>query len=234
MSFDIASQILFEDNHLIIINKKPTQLVQPDLSGDDSLEVEIKSFLKQKYHKPGDAFVGVSHRIDRPVSGTVVFAKTSKALVRLNEMLKKHELKKTYWAIVKNKPSQDSGLLSQYLVRNPKQNKSIIYNIPVENGQLAELKYRLVGSSQQYFLLEIDLLTGRHHQVRAQLAALGCPIKGDTKYGYDRTNRDGSICLHAVKIAFVHPVSKEPLSVKAPPPESDVWKFFFPTYELME
>jgi len=183
-------------------------------------------FLKQKYHKPGEAFLGVVHRIDRPVSGTVVFAKTSKALVRLNEMLKKHELKKTYWAIVKNKPPQDAGVLSQYLLRNPKQNKSVVYHVPVENAQLAELCYRMIGNSDQYFLLEIDLMTGRHHQIRAQLAALGCPIKGDLKYGFDRSNRDGSICLHAVKIDFIHPVSRERVSVQAPLPEGDVWKFF--------
>lgn len=226
MAFDIASQILFEDNHLIIINKKPTQLVQPDNSGDDSLELEIKSYLKHKYNKPGDAFLGVAHRLDRPVSGVVVFAKTSKALVRLNEMLKKHELKKTYWAIVRNEPPQTEALLSQYILRNQKQNKSMVYNMPVKDALLAELKYKLIGSSDRYYLLEIDLMTGRHHQIRAQLAALGCPIKGDVKYGFPRTNPDGSICLHARKVEFVHPVSKEMLCVEAPNPENDVWKAF--------
>lgn len=226
MPFDIASQILFEDNHLIVINKRPAQLVQPDNSGDDSLEEEIKSFLKQKYNKPGEAFLGVAHRLDRPVSGAVVFAKTSKALVRLNEMLKKHELKKTYWAVVKTKPPQDEGLLSQYILRNQKQNKSLVYNMPVKDSQLAELKYRLIANSDRYYLLEIDLMTGRHHQIRAQLAAMDCPIKGDVKYGFARTNPDGSICLHARKVEFVHPVSKEKLSILAPLPETDIWKVF--------
>ncbi|HNW90468.1 MAG TPA: RluA family pseudouridine synthase [Bacteroidales bacterium] len=226
MSFDIASQVLFEDNHLIIINKRPAQLVQPDNSGDDSLEEEIKLFLKQKYNKPGEAFLGVAHRLDRPVSGAVVFAKTSKALIRLNEMLKRHELQKTYWAVVKTKPPQDEGLLSQYILRNQKQNKSLVYNMPVKGSLLAELKYRLIACSDRYYLLEIDLMTGRHHQIRAQLAAMDCPIKGDVKYGFARTNPDGSICLHARKVEFVHPVSKEKMSIVAPLPDTDIWKIF--------
>ncbi|HOY31811.1 MAG TPA: RluA family pseudouridine synthase [Bacteroidales bacterium] len=226
MLFDIPSQILYEDNHLIIINKRPAQLVQPDNSGDDSLEAEIKLFIKQKYHKPGEAFLGVAHRLDRPVSGVVVFAKTSKALVRLNEMLKNHQLKKTYWAVVKNKPPQEAGLLSQYILRNPRQNKSMVYDLPVKDAQSATLAYKVLAGSERYYLLEIDLMTGRHHQIRAQLAAMGCPIKGDVKYGFARTNADGSICLHARKIEFAHPVSKELLSVTAPVPESDIWKIF--------
>lgn len=226
MPFDILSQVLFEDNHLIIINKKPGQLVQPDNTGDEALETEIKLFLKHKYHKSGDAFLGVAHRLDRPVSGVVVFAKTSKALVRLNDMLKKHELKKTYWAVVKNKPPQDEGILSQFIVRNQKQNKSIVYNMPVADAQSAVLSYKTIASSDRYFLLEIDLMTGRHHQIRAQLAALGCPIKGDLKYGFPRTNPDGSICLHAQKIEFVHPVTKELLNITAQPPINRNWDIF--------
>jgi len=231
MSFDISKQLLFEDNHLIIVNKLPGQLVQPDNSGDDSLEEQVKLYIKFKYNKPGDAFLGVAHRIDRPVSGTVVFAKTSKALVRLNEMLKKHEFKKTYWAIVKNKPPKEEDLLSQYILRNPKQNKSQVYNMPVKDAQLAELKYKLISSSERYFLLEIDLMTGRHHQIRAQLAAMDCAIKGDVKYGFNRTNPDGSICLHARKVEFVHPVSKQAMKILAPPPENNLWGLFNITSE---
>ncbi|MEI6123225.1 MAG: RluA family pseudouridine synthase [Bacteroidota bacterium] len=226
MAFDIAKQLLFEDNHLIVVNKLPGQLVQPDNSGDESLEEQIKRYLKFKYNKPGDAFLGVAHRIDRPVSGAVVFAKTSKALVRLNEMLKKHELKKTYWAIVKNKPPKDDALLSQFLLRNAKQNKSQIYSMQVKDAVLAELTYKLIGNSDRYYLLEIDLMTGRHHQIRAQLASIGCPIKGDVKYGFNRTNSDGSICLHARKVEFIHPVSKNPMLILAPVPENNLWSSF--------
>jgi len=226
MASDIPSQILYEDNHLIIINKKPGQLVQPDNSEDESLEIEVKKYLKQKYHKPGEAFLGVAHRLDRPVSGAVVFAKTSKALVRLNEMLKKHELKKTYWAVVKNKPPQETGHLLQYILRNQKQNKSIVYTMPIEGAQSAELTYKIIATSDRYFLLEIDLMTGRHHQIRAQLAAMGCPIKGDLKYGFPRSNSDGSICLHARKIELVHPVTKDLLCITAPSPKNNNWEMF--------
>lgn len=226
MGFDIAKQLLFEDNHLIIVNKYPGQLVQPDNSGDDSLEEQIKLYLKFKYNKPGDAFLGVAHRIDRPVSGAVVFAKTSKALVRLNEMLKKHELKKTYWAIVKNKPPQTEAKLTHFLLRNGKQNKSQVHNMAVADAQLAELTYKTLAQSDNYFLLEIDLHTGRHHQIRAQLSAIGCPIKGDVKYGDKRTLPDGSICLHARSVNFIHPVSKQALTITAPLPDNPFWKIF--------
>jgi 23S rRNA pseudouridine1911/1915/1917 synthase len=226
MVFDIAKQLLFEDNHLIIVNKLPGQLVQLDNSGDDSLEEQIKLFLKFRHNKPGDAFLGVAHRIDRPVSGAVVFAKTSKALIRLNEMLKKHELKKTYWAIVKNQPPEQESVLTNYLLRNGKQNKTQVYNMPVDNTQLAELSYKIIAHSDKYFLLEIDLHTGRHHQIRAQLAHLGCPIKGDVKYGDKRTMSDGSICLHARKVEFIHPVSKTEINITAPLPEGGFWKIF--------
>jgi 23S rRNA pseudouridine1911/1915/1917 synthase len=226
MVFDIAKQLLFEDNHLIIVNKLPGQLVQPNNSGDVSLEEQIKLFLKFRHNKPGDAFLGVAHRIDRPVSGAVVFAKTSKALIRLNEMLKKHELKKTYWAIVKNQPPEQESVLTNYLLRNGKQNKTQVYNMPVDDAQLAELSYKIIAHSDKYFLLEINLHTGRHHQIRAQLAHLGCPIKGDVKYGDKRTMPDGSICLHARKVEFIHPVSKTEISITAPLPECGFWKVF--------
>ncbi len=226
MGFDIPKQILFEDNHLIVINKFPGQLVQPDTTGDDSLEEQVKLYIKYRYNKPGDAFLGVAHRIDRPVSGAVVFAKTSKALVRLNEMLKQHQLKKTYWAIVKNQPPQTEALLSQYILRNSKQNKSQVYNMPVKDALLAELTYKLIGSSERYYLLEIDLMTGRHHQIRAQLASINCPIQGDIKYGSQRSNPDGSICLHARKLEFTHPVSQQVMLMEAPVPENNLWKLF--------
>ncbi len=226
MPFDIPAQLLYEDNHLIILNKKPGQLVQPDPAGDEALETELKSYLKHKYHKPGEAFVGVVHRLDRPVSGVVVFAKTSKALVRLNEMLKAHTMNKTYWAIVKQRPPQDEALLSQYIVRDSRQNKSFVHDSPVKDSLAAELSYKVIASSENYFLLEVNLITGRHHQIRAQLSAMGCPIKGDLKYGYPRSNKDGSICLHARKAEFIHPVSKEKISITAPVPDSDIWKFF--------
>ena len=224
--FDIAKQLLFEDNHLIIVNKYPGQLVQPDNSGDDSLEEQIKLYLKFRYNKPGDAFLGVAHRIDRPVSGAVVFAKTSKALVRLNEMLKKHELKKTYWAIVKNQPPKEEELLKHYLLRNGKINKTQVFNNLVDDAQLAELTYKTIAHSDNYFLLEIDLHTGRHHQIRAQMAHIGCPIKGDIKYGDKRTLPDGSICLHARRVEFIHPVSKVDMNIVAPLPEGGFWKMF--------
>jgi 23S rRNA pseudouridine1911/1915/1917 synthase len=226
MSFDIAKQLLFEDNHLFIVNKLPGQLVQPDNSGDDSLEEQIKLFLKFRYNKPGDAFLGVAHRIDRPVSGAVVFAKTSKSLIRLNEMLKQHKLKKTYWAIVKNQPPQQESVLTNYLLRNGKQNKTQVYNMPVDDAQVAELSYKIIAHSDKYFLLEIDLHTGRHHQIRAQLAYMGCPIKGDVKYGDKRTLPDGSICLHARKVEFIHPVTKADMNIIAPLPENSFWKIF--------
>ncbi len=226
MGFDIPKQILFEDNHLIVINKLSGQLVQPDNTGDDSLEEQVKLYIKFANNKPGDAFLGVAHRIDRPVSGAVVFAKTSKALVRLNEMLKQHELKKTYWAIVKNKPPLQEALLSQYIVRNTKQNKSQVYNMPIKDALLAKLNYKLIGSSDRYYLLEIDLMTGRHHQIRAQMAAINCPIQGDIKYGSQRTNSDGSICLHARMLEFTHPVSKQEMHIVAPVPQNNLWKMF--------
>jgi len=185
-----------------------------------------KQYLKEKYQKPGNVFIGVTHRLDRPVSGLVIFAKTSKALTRLNEMFRTSEVKKTYWAVVKNAPKEPEGELVHYLARNEKQNKSFAYDKEVPNSKKAILNYRLIGHSENYYLLEVDLKTGRHHQIRCQLAKMGCPIKGDLKYGAPRSNPDGSICLHARKVRFIHPVSKELIELEAPLPEGNLWKGF--------
>ena len=218
--------VVYEDNHLIIINKSASEIVQGDKTGDTPLSETVKQYLKEKYNKPGNVFIGVTHRLDRPVSGLVIFAKTSKALPRLNEMFKSSEVKKTYWAIVKNAPTEPEGELVHYLVRNEKQNKSYAYDKEVPNSKRAVLNYRLIGLSENYFLLEIDLKTGRHHQIRCQLAKIGCTIKGDLKYGAPRSNPDASICLHARHVDFIHPVSKELISVDAPVPEGNLWNGF--------
>lgn len=218
--------VVYEDNHLIIVNKTASEIVQGDKTGDTPLSETVKQYIKEKYAKPGNVFLGVVHRLDRPVSGLVVFAKTSKALARLNEMFRNSEVKKTYWAIVKQRPPQDEGELVNYLVRNEKQNKSYAYDKEVKNSKKAVLHYRLIGNSQNYFLLEVDLKTGRHHQIRCQLAKMGCPIKGDLKYGFARSNPDGSICLHAHRVKFVHPVSKELIDVTAPLPPGNLWNGF--------
>lgn len=218
--------VVYEDNHLIIVNKTASEIVQGDKTGDTPLSETVKQYIKEKYAKPGNVFLGVVHRLDRPVSGLVVFAKTSKALARLNEMFRNSEVKKTYWAIVKQRPPQDEGELVNYLVRNEKQNKSYAYDKEVKNTKKAVLHYRLIGHSQNYFLLEVDLKTGRHHQIRCQLAKMGCPIKGDLKYGFARSNPDGSICLHAHRVKFVHPVSKELIDVTAPLPPGNLWNGF--------
>jgi len=204
-------RILLEDNHLLIVNKLPSEIVQGDKTGDEPLSETLKQFLKVKYNKPGNVFVGVVHRLDRPVSGAVVFAKTSKALTRLNNMVKERTIKKTYWAVVKEPPPDESGILKHFLVRNPKKNKSFAYKKPVENSKEALLSYKMIAASKDYYLLEIDLHTGRHHQIRAQLSAIGCPIKGDLKYGFARSNPDGSISLHARRLEFIHPVNKNRL-----------------------
>ena len=223
----IADRILYEDNHLIIINKSGSEIVQSDKTGDVSLEDSLKQWIKEKYHKPGNVFLGVAHRLDRPVSGVVVFARTSKALARLNEMFRNGEVHKTYLAIVKDVPRQPEATLEQYLVRNEQQNKSYVYDHMRPGAKKAILHYRLVGRSDRYCLLEIDLKTGRHHQIRCQLAAMGCPIKGDLKYGFPRSNPGGGISLHARKISFIHPVSKELIEVTAPFPEDEpLWKCF--------
>lgn len=216
-------QVLYEDNHLIVVNKRPGDIVQGDKTGDDPLSDVVKEYLKIKYDKPGNVYLGVVHRIDRPTSGIVVFARTSKALPRLNKLFKEKEAKKTYWAVVKNPPPNMEGTLTHFLKRNPKQNKSYAHIKEVPESKKAILHYKLITKLDNFFVLEIDLETGRHHQIRSQLSAIGCPIKGDLKYGFDRSNKDGSIHLHARKIKFVHPVQKENLEISAPPPKDPVW-----------
>ena len=218
--------VVYEDNHIIVVNKTASEIVQADKTGDTPLSETVKQYLKEKYQKPGNVFLGVTHRLDRPVSGLVIFAKTSKALTRLNEMFRAGEVKKTYWAVVNNAPKESEGELVHFLVRNEKQNKSYAYDKEVPNSKKAVLDYRLIGRSENYYLLEVDLKTGRHHQIRCQLAKMGCPIKGDLKYGSPRSNPDGSICLHARRVRFVHPVSKELIELKAPLPEGNLWKGF--------
>ncbi|MCL1933451.1 MAG: RluA family pseudouridine synthase [Candidatus Azobacteroides sp.] len=218
--------VLYEDNHLIVVNKTCSEIVQGDKTGDIPLSETIKQWLKEKYNKPGNVFVGVVHRLDRPVSGLVVFAKTSKALERMNAMFRQGEVKKTYWAIVKKRPPQSEGELVHYLVRNEKQNKSYAYDYEKQGSQKAILFYKLIAQSDRYFLLEIDLKTGRHHQIRCQLAKIGCPVKGDLKYGFDRSNSDGGISLHSREISFIHPVSKKPITITAPVPDDKLWKQF--------
>ncbi len=218
--------VVYEDNHIIIVNKTASEIVQGDKTGDTPLSETVKQYLKEKYSKPGNVFIGVTHRLDRPVSGLVVFAKSGKALSRLNEMFKNSEVKKTYWAVVKNLPREEEGELVNYLVRNEKQNKSYAYDKEVPGSKKAILRYRIIGRSQNYYLLEVDLKTGRHHQIRCQLAKMGSPIKGDLKYGSPRSNPDGSICLHARSIRFVHPVSKELIEVEAPVPPGNLWNGF--------
>lgn len=215
--------VLYEDNHIIIVNKTTSEIVQGDKTGDKPLSETVKEWLKEKYNKPGNVFCGVTHRLDRPVSGIVIFAKTSKALSRLNEMFKNKEISKIYWAIVKNMPKQSEGTLKHYLVRNEKQNKSYAYDQEKPNSKLAILHYKLITHSDKYNLLEVNLETGRHHQIRVQLSKMGCPIKGDLKYGAERSNPDGGISLHARKISFIHPVSKELIEVVAPIPKDNLW-----------
>lgn len=218
--------VVYEDNHIIVVNKTASEIVQADKTGDTPLSETVKQYLKEKYQKPGNVFIGVTHRLDRPVSGLVIFAKTSKALTRLNEMFRTNAVKKTYWAVVKNAPKEPEGELVHFLVRNEKQNKSYAYEKEVPNSKKAVLDYRLIARSDYYYLLEVDLKTGRHHQIRCQLAKLGCPIKGDLKYGAQRSNPDGSICLHARRVRFVHPVSKELIELEAPLPPGNLWKGF--------
>ena len=222
----LSKRILYEDNHLIAVNKLPSEIVQADVTEDRTLREDIQDYLKEKYDKPGNVFTGVIHRLDRPVSGVVVFAKTGKALKRMNELVKKREIRKIYWAIVKTPPAEEEGELRHFLVRNKTKNKSYAHSKPVANSKEAVLYYRLAAASKDYYLLEVDLKTGRHHQIRVQLAAMGCPIKGDLKYGFPRSNPDASVSLHARSIEFVHPVKKEPLKIVADPPEDPLWNFF--------
>ncbi len=217
-------EVVYEDNHIIIVSKRSGEIVQGDKTGDKPLSETVKEYIKIKSAKPGNVFLGVTHRLDRPVWGLVVFAKTSKALTRLNEMFRVGDVHKTYWAITKNFPKQTEGTLTDWLVRNEKQNKSYAYDHEVPNSKQAILKYRVIGHSDNYTLIEVNLMTGRHHQIRCQLANMGCPIKGDLKYGAKRSNPDGSISLLARKIEFVHPVSKKEIVIEAPVPEDNLWR----------
>jgi len=220
--------IIYEDNHLIAINKQAGKLVQSDQTGDLSLEDQVKDFIRTRDSKPGNVFLGVSHRIDRPVSGVVVFAKTGKALTRLNEIFRQKEAVKKYWAIVKNKPVESSGTLKHYLSRDTIKNRTVVHEYPGKNTKEATLSYRIIGISDNYFLLEVILHTGRHHQIRAQLAKIACPIKGDLKYGFPRSNKNGGISLHARELSFIHPVKKEKITIIAEPPANDLFNLFSP------
>ena len=217
-------EVVYEDNHIIVVNKQSGEIVQGDKTGDRPLSDIVKDYIKEKYQKPGAVFLGVVHRLDRPVSGLVVFARTSKALTRLNTMFAAGEVHTTYWAIVKNTPQANEGTLEHWLVRNEKQNKSYAYNQEKPNAKKAILKYKVIGHSDNYTLLEVQLMTGRHHQIRCQLAAMGCPIKGDLKYGAPRSNPDGSISLLSRRMEFIHPVSKETIIAEAPIPKDPLWQ----------
>jgi len=216
-------QVLFEDNHIIIINKRVGDIVQGDKTGDKPLSEVVKSYIKDKYNKPGNVYLGVVHRLDRPTSGVVIFARTSKALSRLNQALRDKTIQKTYWAIVKQTPEKEADTLIHYLIKNPKNNKSTAYTSEKQGAKKAVLHYKILKKFDNYSLLEIDLETGRHHQIRVQLAYIGSPIKGDLKYGFSRSNKDGGIQLHARKIKFTHPVSKEILEIEAPTPDDVLW-----------
>lgn len=219
--------VLYEDNHIIAVNKTCNEIVQGDKTGDTPLSETVKAYIKEKYNKPGEVFLGVTHRLDRPTSGVVLFARTSKALTRLNEMFKSHEqIKKTYWAIVQGAPKVPEARLENWLIRNEQQNKSYIAKPNANNAKAAILNYKTLVRGENYTLLEIDLETGRHHQIRCQLAAIGCPVKGDLKYGAKRSNPDGGICLHARKIEFIHPVSKQEICITAPVPNDSLWQQF--------
>ena len=226
----MSLEILYEDNHIIAVNKKNSDIVQADKTGDEPLSEQVKAYIKKKYSKPGDVFLGIPHRVDRPVSGVVLFAKTSKALTRLNKMFQEHdnEITKIYWAIVSELPQEDEARLVHYLVRDTEKNKSSVYTRPRPGAKEAILEYKLINGSQNYFLLEVKLCTGRHHQIRCQLAKIGCPIKGDLKYGSPRSNPGGGISLHARSISFMHPVKQEMITLTATPPlEDNLWSFFY-------
>ena len=223
--------VLYEDNHIIAVNKTCSEIVQGDKTGDVPLSETVKAYIKDTYNKPGDVFLGVTHRLDRPTSGVVLFARTSKALARLNAMFQSHEqIRKTYWAIVQGKPKVPEARLENYLIRNEKQNKSYIAKQGAKDAKLAILTYKTLTVGEHYSLLEINLETGRHHQIRCQLAAIGCPVKGDLKYGAKRSNPDGGICLHARQIEFEHPVSHEQINIIAPTPEDSLWQQLAPIH----
>lgn len=217
---------MYEDNHIIAVYKRSSDLAQGDKTGDIPLEVEIKKYLAEKYKKPGEVFLGIVHRLDRPVSGIMLFARTSKALSRLNEMFKTKQVKKTYLAIVKERPPEDEATITHFLKKNESQNKTYVYDHEVKGSKEGSLTYRLKGRSEKYYLIEVDLHSGRHHQIRAQLAKIGCPIKGDLKYGFARSNEDGGISLFARKLEFIHPVKKEPVTIIGHFPEGDIWSVF--------
>ena len=217
-------QVLYEDNHLIIVYKEAGEIVQADKSGDIPLSEIVKQWLKAKYNKPGNVFLGVVHRLDRPVSGLVIFAKTSKALTRLNNMFRNGEIHKTYWAIVTRPPFEPEATLTDWLVRNERQNKSYAYNHQVPTSKKSILHYKVINQTDHYTLLEVNLMTGRHHQIRCQLSNMDCPIKGDLKYGAPRSNPDGGISLLSHRIEFVHPVSKETICVESPLPKDNLWQ----------
>ena len=218
--------VLYEDNHIIIVNKASGEIVQGDKTGDKPLSEIVKEYLKEKYNKPGNVFCGVTHRLDRPTTGVLVFAKTSKALSRLNEMFRNDKVEKSYWAIVKNQPPKVEDKLVHWLIKNEKNNKSTAFDKEMPGAKKAVMHYKIIGSSENYFLLEVNLETGRHHQIRTQLSKIGCPIKGDLKYGANRSNPDGSISLHARTISFIHPVSKIKIEITAPVPNDNLWKSF--------
>jgi 23S rRNA pseudouridine1911/1915/1917 synthase len=220
------TEILYEDNHIIAVYKRSSDLAQGDKTGDISLDTEVKSYLATKYKKAGEVFLGVVHRLDRPVSGVLLYARTSKALERLNEMFREKQVKKTYLAIVKERPPEDEATITHFLKKNELQNKSYVFDTEVKGSKEASLTYRLKGRSEKYYLLEIELHSGRHHQIRAQLAKIGCPVKGDLKYGFPRSNEDGGISLLARKLEFIHPVKKEPISITGHFPEGDIWSVF--------
>ena len=217
-------QVLFEDNHIVIVNKRAGDITQGDRTGDKPLSDVVKEYIKEKYDKPGQVFLGVVHRLDRPTSGIIIFARTSKALERLNKMLREKTIQKTYWAVVKEQPKKEKDTLINFLKKNPKNNKSTAYSKEIDGSKKAILHYKLIKKLDNYALLEVDLETGRHHQIRCQLATIGSPIKGDLKYGFNRSNKDGSIHLHARKINFIHPVSKEIIQITAPVPNEVIWK----------
>ena len=225
-------QVVYEDNHIIIVFKQSGEIVQGDKTGDRPLSETVKDYIKAKYHKPGNVFLGVVHRLDRPVAGLVVFARTSKALARLNEMFRKGDIHKTYWAITKNMPKEPQATLTNWIVRNERQNKSYAYDREVPDSKKALLSYRVIGHTDHYHLLEVHLMTGRHHQIRCQLAHIGCPIKGDLKYGAQRSNPDGSISLLSHEMTFVHPVSKETIHVVAPLPDDNLWRALAPVADV--
>lgn len=220
------AEIIYEDNHIIAVYKRSSDLAQGDKTGDVSLDTEVKKYLAEKYKKPGEVFLGVVHRLDRPVSGVILYARTSKALQRLNEMFREKQVKKTYLAIVKERPPEDEAKITHFLKKNEIQNKSYVFDNEVKGSKEASLTYRIKGRSEKYYLLEIELHSGRHHQIRAQLAKLGCPVKGDLKYGFPRSNEDGGISLFARKLEFIHPVKKEPVTILAHFPEGDIWSVF--------